>query len=100
MLIEWLWVVVVFRGVWSVAYCWSSNDSLSESSVSAKSPYKMALLRRRHIPVNAVMGVAVAIANLVSGMQGVTIDVVTVLFKIRYDVTVENAEELMLLSNE
>ena len=60
----------------------------------------MALLRRRHIPVNAVMGVAVAIANLVSGMQGVTIDVVTVLFKIRYDVTVENAEELMLLSNE
>lgn len=33
-------------------------------------------------------------------MQGVTIDVVTVLFKIRYDVTVENAEELMLLSNE
>ena len=68
--------------------------------MSANSPDKMALLRRRHIPVNAVMGVAVAIANLVSGMQGVTIDVVTVLFKIRYDVTVENAEELMLLSNE
>ena len=99
-LIEWLWVVVVFRGVWSVAYCWSSNDSLSESSVSAKSPYKMALLRRRHNWVSGVLGSLVSIENFVSEMQGVTIDVVTVLFKIKYDVTVENAEELMLLSNE
>ena len=43
---------------------------------------------------------SLSVENSASGTQGVTIDVVTVLFKIRYDVTVENAEELMLLSNE
>ena len=84
--VGWWWVATggEVSECWVVdSYCWSSVDWDSSSWISASSPKRKALRRRRHNWVSGVLGATVAVANFVSDMQGVMIDEVRVLLRIR-----------------